>query len=689
MTTTIDKMVLVSVSQGLSEMTWTLRESIKVRSDLTDREKKHAKVLAEIVRLEEQHASALESLDFKEIFSPLKESITDILKVIKWVRGVFSKEKEPKSSTEASGKSVTEKNTVISPRFTHLSLDFSSQESVLDGLGMSSRVLKSSKSVKMSQIESLDVASSTGQTAPKMSRLLGGLQGIFQKVGQAVGKLLSNLGRTVSSAFSKIASALKTPQGLAVAAVAVAALTYSIGFLSGAIVGALPSLASFGKSWLLMKGFDAARPFMEAAQAFEPTRRTFFGAMGGTKEGDMMLEWVQDYRESSVINAKRLQEASLTLRKANVSPLAHLKTAEMLAYKSGKAPEDSINEAAALVADIRNGNRERLDELKEYGLDPAKYEKFSPAEALAAINSDLSNDSQVMDLMSSAGSGINQLEQGMASFQRGMEKIGLILADVFGPIIKEAGEYLVRLADNGAFQKILDSFKELFGITEGENPLIQAINIALGVIKVVTHLLLYIKDGITSIYDKIQGLTKNLKPQNAIASMGPAPAFIVKSFELAFKHGLPFGKHIMSTLELIGSLSAAGVSEDRADRDAELERILQAIESPEKSWGAEGQSFWSRLVNMYLSYKMREMSHLASIEKHTEQLVEASRIMAGGGELGRLGISAMEASKMSYGERSRPGPRARSIAGMLEEAVTQIMHEALGQERRQQGTRYA
>ncbi len=535
-------------------------------------------------------------------------------------------------------------------------------------------------------------------------RMVGAVgQGLMRMGGMAL-RVAGTVGKALVPALVGIGTALVTPPGIiATAAVAVAGIvgiTAAAGALAGAFSAALPTLQSFGGAFVFAKGFEMAKPFMEAGQQLEASQRAMASVVGSSQGGKDMVDYVQRYRVEggTSLDQGKLETTAMTLASGGVDVTQHLKTAEMLALKSGKPVEQVLPQIAAYLADVNTGQADASG-LDQFGIDSTQFAGQEGEGLLSSLNTSLSGDSQVQDLMSMSDTGLAQVEQGLAGIQSVVQDIGVSFGEVFGPILKEAGVHLMNIAESGVFDQIIKGFAELFGMGEGgENPLVDTINAVVGFLAGLPEKI----QAFLAAFKKVAAVIQNIagKVQKAV-EMASAPARAIGSGFRWIKDKV-FGwatGHIEGTKNVTRKAAKEGEQKE-AESQEQLRKTLQikhteakekkitdtSAPTPPKEEKVDPKA---DLVTALNESNAKSVQHLANIDRQTEQLVQANRLMAGGGQLGRLGISAIEASKMSYGERSRSGPRARRVAAMIEDAITELMHETLGQERRQQGTRYA
>lgn len=310
----------------------------------------------------------------------------------------------------------------------------------------------------------------------------------FQGVIQMMGGQATAAGTAFGNAMSGVATAMIGPQGVAVAigvvGVAITGLTATVSFGAGFISGAFNALMS--QAGMLASTFtqvlapSLVRPFTDAAEKVDTLRRGLTGMLGGAAAGESVMQFLQQFGLTSPLPQESLQRTAVTLGqvgfdanqiKALVPALNDLITFGSLGAGTPELSAQVMNNVIMKAAGGAMG--EAIEGLRSMGINRLMLEErgitfngggqmTSRFEELMAALVDLARDSRVeRTVQEIAGSDAVRGSNIQDTFTLAMVEAGKAFNAAFLPVM-EAGAGLLRLlVQDGTVKAIAESLASI------------------------------------------------------------------------------------------------------------------------------------------------------------------------------------------------------------------------------------
>lgn len=531
---------------------------------------------------------------------------------------------------------------------------------------------------------------------------------LFQNAGFAATRFATVLGTQVGGALVRAGGALAqvgtmiftTPHGIIAAVVALSAAFVamaatvggSVGLVIGSVQTLLPSISVLGQSFATLVGVKLAMPFIKANAEIDSMRRNFTGLLGDAKLGGQAMSFAQDYGLRSPLEQPQIQESMRTLYSLGQDVNRYLPAMERIALFRGEGGGATLgSNMAVLMNAIRYavGGRsgEAVENLGQIGIGRnmliqhgARFDNqgriLNTVEEFMDILEKISESPAVMRVADQMkDSDAVKLSNLSDALRLAMQEVGAALSKYVMPAIKQATELFSNIAKSGWIGKVIDGYAELFGMG-GDNSLAKAVAGAMTFVEVLPSV---ISNVITIAHAGFKAIAAVMEPiiKAAMGFVGGPTGFLAAEVLFASARA---ASQIPQTVMDLAKYSVGW--DDRYKKN--LGRVT----------GGDG-GFWDGLtapavpddLQLPPNPQLAEVNeHLRLIREDTKKMVEVNRVSLGGGELGRLGVSAVDVSDWKRGRERAPS--ADPLAAKIAAAIREAMGDAIMGERRGRGRAY-
>jgi hypothetical protein len=513
---------------------------------------------------------------------------------------------------------------------------------------------------------------------------------VLMNIAGAGVKAATAVGANLATAAQTFASALFSPAGLIAALVIVgttlAAITLSAGFAFGAITGGLSAILSMApllaSTFTSVVGPALALPFIKASAEMDRYHRQFTAIFGGKEQGDQATQWMQQYGLTSPLSQPSIAQLMRVIGQGGKDVNRFMPVAETLSLAGREDPDTNARDIASIFMRLIGGqiadafgpeglgrfgiNREML------GSAGAKFDKSgsfigNTDDALAVLEKLTQTHPVLKDLRALMETSTDtRLSNAWDAVQLSIQKTGAVLTEKILPIIEQASEWLRNLTQNGAIENIAQKFADMVG---GPNGIKGMIAYALAFIENVPRLFDAAVQLAKAVGDTLLQvvLAIGLAVKNLIPIIGPAIGDAIIA-------GAATGKSALSNLPGLASGVLDFATEGNFSGD--VKRYLALMDRP-------GNTGSGVLPPGVATPPVDEVAneHLAGIERNTRELVDAQRIILGGGSLGAGGVTAADV----FGRKRGGGGRGGGFGDRIADAIYETIGEVLDGERRAMG----
>lgn len=508
---------------------------------------------------------------------------------------------------------------------------------------------------------------------------------VLQNLSVTATRLSTTMGESLGSSIASTTALIASPTGMIAAATALAAamaaVTYGVTFGAGAIGTALASVMSAAPS--LLTGFATiagpalSMPFINAAAEMDRFKRQFTAIFGGQNQGEQVAKWMQDYGLTSALNQSSLAQLIKTIGLAQQDVARFLPVLETYTFLNSDNPDAMVEDIASVFRRLVGGQTAEAlgpDGLGRFGINKSLLETYgarfdkqgrflgSTQDALLVLER-LSKESPMLkDLRAVMESSIDtQQSNAFDAIKMLMTEVGELAANYVLPMITQATTWIRNLAQSGAMKDLIDAWAGIMGGTDGLKPVIAGV---LTILEEMPRVLEYSALLVSATGMAISAMIKSIA--DALDMIGDASNMIIPGGGMLFKIGAQGLRDGAAFAEWLGNTPERLFGEDGAWADTYKKYMDAMTREQEKGGvlptGTGGVSTETMTANQ----------HLAAIEKNTREMVEAQRIVLGGGQLGALGVTAVDV----FGGRRGPA-RGGSVGEVLTSSLMDDMFDRL------------
>lgn len=508
---------------------------------------------------------------------------------------------------------------------------------------------------------------------------------VLQSLSRSAAQMAAQMGAQLGAALSRVITLLASPAGIAVAAgvatLAIQALSFAAGGAVGVFGSLLTTLGSMAPAILstfgTVVGPALSLPFIKASAEMDRYRRQFGAIFGGGQQGQQVAKWMQEYGLKSALSQTSLAEMIKTLGLAQLDVARYLPILETFTFLGKGSPDESASDIASIIRRLMGGQTADAfgpEGLGRFGISRKMLEQFgakfdkggafmgTTQEALDVLER-LATESPVLkDLRAVMESSTDtRLSNAWDAVQLAITKIGDVLAMTALPVIEKITEWVRNLASNGAVTTIAQKFGSLIGDPDKLKPILAwLITFAERFPSLLRLAAMFVQQMALTMRNMLDSVA------DALVKIGkiPLPGFReVGAAGYGLKEGLATGDALVTGIE--GMFSGEGMMGRAYKKNLELLDNPGDTSDPSLPGGA-GQIEDPDAI--------KNTEHLAAIEKNTRQLVEAQRIILGGGELGRLGVTAVDVfGKGASGSRYGSGSVGHRLTSAIYDAFDEYM----------------
>lgn len=516
---------------------------------------------------------------------------------------------------------------------------------------------------------------------------------LMQVVGSAARAAMSvggGLGRAAASAVSLLA----TPQGLAVAAgiaaAALAVLANAAAYAGGLIGGLLTNLGMAVPT--LITAFSTALgpalslPFIKASAEMDRFERQFTAIFGGQRQGQMVTKFMQQYGLTSALNQSSLAQLIKTIGLSGNDIGRFLPVLETFTFLGNDTPDAAAEDIASIFRRLVGGQTADAfgpEGLGRFGINRKMLQMYGASfdnqgrflgnteDALRVLER-LATESPVLKDLRAVmeSSSDTQLSNAWDAVKLAITEIGKTLAITVLPVINTVTGWIRNMAESGGLQRIAEKFSSLIGNPDMFKPLIAQI---MSMVETLPTVVKLVGDFIAAASRVMHTMIKSIA--DAMISFSTSPlglALAAMTGGASFTIPLTLGTSMNAGLEAADALSAGvanffnGTNPLFPNKYNQWMAILNAPGKP-------GQTGPLPVAQLGMDTEtMTANQHLAAIERNTREMVEAQRIVLGGGQLGALGVTAVDV----FGGRRGPA-RGGSVGEVLTSSLMDDMFDRL------------
>lgn len=502
------------------------------------------------------------------------------------------------------------------------------------------------------------------------------------------------IGTNLGIALSNTVTFLTSPVGIAVAAgvatAALLAMASAGAYATGVFGGLLTTIGSFAPTLLstfgTVMGPLLSIPFINAAKEMDRFQRQFTAIFGGSEQGQMVTDWMEQYGLTSALSQDSLAKMIKTLGLSGLDVARYLPIMETFTFLGAGSPDENAEDIASIVRRLVGGQTTDAlgpEGIGRLGINKKMLEVYGASfDSQGKFLGDTQDALDVLEKLSKESPMLKDLKGVMEAsmdtrWSNVMDSIRLAIVD-FGktikdyalPVFEKVGEWLRNLTNNGAITKFAEKFGSMIGDPEKLKPILA------GVLTFLEHFPAMIK--MASLY--IATMSRTVRAMldtvaDALANFGK----------------IKIGDHeirLAPNINDIGEAMKVGL----AQSDQITDYVGGVFDG--KTYGDTYRKYMEQMSNPGTGNNpvlpgsqqaptdpdvVKTQELLAGIENNTRQMVEAQRLILGGGELGQQGITATSV----FGRKSGGGGRRGGFVGdRLSAVLMDIFDEMIEGERR-------
>ena len=445
---------------------------------------------------------------------------------------------------------------------------------------------------------------------------------------KAAGITASTLG--LSRAFAIASNPVTFVASLAAAGAAVSVASAAFDVFKSSIM----DVGSLMAGLAVMK---ISQPFLDAAQSIDTMERQLGALLGSMQKGKEAMKWVQSYGLKSGLEQGPLLEMTKTLLMGGKRPGQYLPIMETISMMGGGDMNANATDVASVFGRLMGGQiadafgpeglgRFGINKtmLGQYGAQFDNQGRFKGTvqDALDVLERMVSLDPRLKDLKASMDSSIAVKMSNLTdAFNLAKSEIGKAIADWLVPKLTHLATTLSKLAKSGILSEIAKKLMGLFGLG-GEG------GMSKGLLTVVAA------------GDVLIGMMGDMRN-----SFAQTVNTISKVIDV-----LTFGAIKMGSMDLFEGFKILVDA-----RVKEYQKALAGVSLSSNEPMPQGVQDISDTQTKYL----------AQISDNTRKTADYSRMMAGGGSIGALGVTPVELRGI------RHGGKIEQAIGLLREAFTE------------------
>ncbi|ARU40215.1 hypothetical protein CCB80_03295 [Armatimonadetes bacterium Uphvl-Ar1] len=514
--------------------------------------------------------------------------------------------------------------------------------------------------------------------AVSFSPVLGQLATSAAQASVAIG---TNLGIALSNTVTFLTSPVGIAAGATIAAAAMMAMASAGSYLGGVMSGLLTTFAALAPTIATLAatigGPLLAIPFMNAAKEMDRYERQFAAIFGGSKQGKQAAGAMQQYGLKSSIDQLPLAGMIKTLGLSGLDVNRYLPMMETFSFLGRGDASQNADDVSSIIRRLMGGQTSDAlgpDGVGRLGINKKMLEMYGASfdsqgkflgdtqDALDVLEK-LSKDSPMLkDLKAVMEASVDtRWSNVMDAIRAAITDFGKTIKDSALPVFEKVAEWLRNLTNNGTITKLAEKMGNMIGDPEKLKPLVAGILTFLEKLPAIANLAVQMVQEIALAMDNVI--------KRAVNFMGSLAGPLGKWW-LGEKY-----KEGMAGIDGVADIGKAFFSET-GSFGVTFKKNLDLLNTPgapkDSAFPASQQAPTDPDV-----VKTQEL--LAGIENNTRQMVEAQRLILGGGELGQQGITATSV----FGRKSSGGGRRGGFVGdRLSSVLMDIFDEMIEGERR-------
>lgn len=492
------------------------------------------------------------------------------------------------------------------------------------------------------------------------------------------------IGQRLVPAIAQAVQFIIGPGGLAIAiGVIVIALDAAMVAFTGFIGAAQATITAVTALWTAgapVLGALLSLPFIKAAAEFDDYKRQFAAFLGSTEAGEKAAKFLQNYGLKSAIDQGPLFELARSMVTQGVNVDRFLPVFETLSLTGGPNKNENAMVMAQAIRYIMGGRTgEAVESLGRQGIGRQQMIAYGAsfdangqfqgtAQEFLDILEKITKSPQFQDAKKRTESSIGvQLSNAGDAFNKAIVSAGETFAIHFLPVITKATDWLNNLSNNGAFTRLAEAWGNAFDTGGGglQTLMANALAILEDIPDIISAGVNFIKGFIDGLLGAIRALGIALKgsPFPMLKGLGGQIITAVAAGQAAIAHS--------------GDIVNAGL--DFLTEGRHSQRYINNL--GDSKWSKPGEKSFGNQPPVDPEAQ-RQTELLAQIQENTKKMVDIKRFVLGGGEVGRMGVTAADVSGWK-GSRSR-GSKLEQAMGLIGEHMLDLLEA----ERRARGNAY-